>query len=225
MASHIDYIRSIIINENLIHLENSLDRISLKRLDESPLKKAVLEVYEDLGGVGDLPNVDYEIDIELFQKGIIIDDDLHFNKYRTITLRSSIYDMMPEFPRDSYRRYCRTHEKQCLKAGSNGILWSNTISEKHFGKSNDNGDLGLTGSSAWKMRAYQDYLADLSSCIFDHKIVRISMYDTLLIGGKLTQLRELIISRKPENERHIISLIKQKISASNVRIDPFGKKI
>ena len=225
MASTIDYLKEVFIEEGLIPVEGEFEKLNSERLNDSPLRKAALEVFEDLDGQGDeLPLIDYRFDFELFGKAIILDDDIHFNRYRTFTMRSSIYDMLPEFPRDNYRRYCRTYETQCLKSASNGAMWSTPFAEKYFGKSNDNGDLGLTGSSVWKYRAYIDFIVDMSAMIFDYKIYRISIYDTLMIGGQIKTLKDLLSSRNPENKKYLASFFKKKISAITANGDHLFKK-
>ena len=225
MANYIDYLKQLLVEEGLVHLDDSLEKLTSKRLDDSPFKKAAKEIYEELGGIGaELPPIDYSFDIELMDKGVIIDGDIHFNKYRIFTFRSDLYDMIDGFPLQNYRRFCRTYEKECLKAASYGSMWSSNHAKKFFGESNDAGDLGLNGSNEWKLRAYQDFIVDLSSMIFDYKIFRISIYDNVLIGGKLIPLKELLMSRKKENEKYIISFFRKKISPPKSNGDHLFKK-
>ncbi len=51
MNNNIEYIREILTEDNLLHLEGHLEKLTSKRLKDSPFRKAALEVFEDLDGL------------------------------------------------------------------------------------------------------------------------------------------------------------------------------
>ena len=70
-----------------------------------------------------------------------MDEELHFNRYRLITLNSSIYNSYRYFSIGKYKEYCRLYENKCLSFGKYGNKWMSNSSEKFFLKSNDYGVL------------------------------------------------------------------------------------
>ena len=68
-----------------------------------------------------------------------------------------------------------------MKAGRYGEKWCNSSTEKLFGKSSINGDLNGNGSSRWKQRAFYDFLKDISYLFMDINIIRISVWDEIII--------------------------------------------
>jgi hypothetical protein len=45
-------------------------------------------------------------DMEFDGIAVEFDEYLHFNRYRSITLKSSVYEDLRGFPSDDYQRYC-----------------------------------------------------------------------------------------------------------------------
>jgi hypothetical protein len=94
-----------------------------------------------------------------FDKVVVeLDEQRHFNRYRSLTLESSIYSHLPQFPLQLYKDLCVKHEEQCLKAGGFGGNWSNPSCEKDFGKASEPKKLSGNGSPRWKQRAFYDFL-------------------------------------------------------------------
>src|SRR5687767_11147437 len=113
-------------------------------------------VYRQLGGI--LPEFPMwrtttGWDIEFNGLAVELDEYLHFNRYRAVTLASSLYAGLQRFPMAQYRAYCRTREPYCLKAGGYGGKWSNSSCEAQFGLAATNRDLEGNGSPRWKQRA------------------------------------------------------------------------
>ena len=222
MSSQTEYILHVLEKNGVIHTPNTLPRLSMTKLKPSKFYEEVKAVYKDLGGLkDDLPFDLNDFDMELFSKALVIDDSTHFNVYRAKTLQSPLYDLLPEIDSNSYKRLCRQYAKDCLLAASHSELWTNKASERHFGESNETGDLGLNGSSAWKMRAFIDFLTDVSGLILPYKVVRISVYDSLMIGGKITSLKSVLLSRKEENEKIIHSYFARKLGLIKKDIKQF----
>lgn len=75
--------------------------------------------FQDLGG----DNLDgwptsWKIDMKLEDGTFLeLDEYLHFNRYRLLTLESQLYKTLPAFPLQAYKDYCTRHEPQCYKAG------------------------------------------------------------------------------------------------------------
>lgn len=225
MASHIDHIKAILQKNEVVSVPNSLPRLTIKQLKSSPHYEEIKEVYQDLGGQkADLPFGLNAFSVELFNKALVIDDATHFNSYRTQTLRSDIYDDISGIDLQAYRRICRQEQRACLAAASHSLLWTDKASERHFGESNASGDLGLNGSSAWKMRAFIDFLTDTTSLILPYEVVRISIYDSLMISGKIVPLKEVLLSRKEENEKIIFSYLSRKLGLVKKDINQFMKE-
>lgn len=77
---------------------------------------------------------------------IELDEQLHFNDYRLITLNSPLYNEIKSFPLEIYKDYCARYKENCLKAGSHGGKWSNVSCEKMFGLAQRKGLLNGNGS-------------------------------------------------------------------------------
>lgn len=141
-------------------------------------KEEIKKIYKELGGV--LPDVNYNFrgyDIELPNFIIELDEELHFNRYRRVTLNSSVYNNFFNFEVNKYKNWCIEHEKECIKKGKGQQRWQNSSSDSQFGGSDERGILGELGSSRWKQRALYDLIKDAFSIDFGIPIIRISIYD------------------------------------------------
>ncbi|WLQ06124.1 DUF7255 family protein [Arthrobacter oryzae] len=111
---------------------------------------------------------------------IEFDEDLHFNRYRSLSLATP---WTPDLPwSEAYARYAVEMEDMCLRAGSHGKKWANDSSDKMFGGSDERGILGPLGSSRWKQRAVYDALKDVYALHTPGVVLaRVSIHDE--IGG------------------------------------------
>lgn len=126
-------------------------------LARSDLAAEVKRVYQALGGC--LPEFPLNIrswDIEFEGHAVELDEQLHFNRYRALTLESELYSRLPAFPLIAYRDYCFEFEDECLRAGSYGGKWTNPSCEKQFGAAGAPKDLAGAGAPRWKQRAFYD---------------------------------------------------------------------
>lgn len=196
MASIQEFLRHALEKENWPHKEGFLPRKTHQQITKSPWHPLLEEVYQELGGQATPPPASLHFTAELPGWALMLDTEISFNRYRSITLRSELYDELPSFPINNYRRYCRMYEKDCIKVASAGKLWTNHEAEKHFGKSEAPGDLGLNGAAGWKLRAYQEFYIDLVQLMLPYKIMRMSVYDQLMVSGKMVKLKELLLSQK-----------------------------
>lgn len=156
----------------------------------------IMRRYQKLGGVPPEypPGIGaYDISTEGFD--IELDEYLHFNRYRQITLESTIYDKLPKFPMTLYYEWCRLEceaERKCLRAGSYGKKWRTNSSDRQFGVSNVPGGLSGNGSSRWKQRAFNDYRKDVLQLLNGHPLVRISIYDTVIADNVKITIEQIL---------------------------------
>ena len=120
---------------------------------------------------------------------IELDEEQHFNRYRTITLSCPEYLRMPWFPLSPYQDYCLTFEPLCLAKASHLGYWSTMGSVKTFGPPGPKGVLTGSGSPRWKQRAYYDYLRDIIPLVCPVlRVARLSIYDNIGTPGSCVPL-------------------------------------
>lgn len=158
----------------------------------SELKNEFLVVFKNLGGIEEHYNYRGRVDLVFNNMVIELDEQLHFNRYRINTLESSLYDLLPKFPHQEYLNYCRSYESECLKSGKHGGRWSNSSCDRMFGKANSEGKLDQNGSSRWKQRAFNDFVKDASYLITNIPVVRLSIYQNILIDDRSYSLGEAL---------------------------------
>lgn len=158
-------------------------RVAYPRLSDlrhSDLAPAVSNVYRALGGKLDEAPLNLRAwDIEFEGMAVELDECLHFNRYRLITLMSPAYSSLPRFPLAVYQQYCRDYESQCLRDGSWGGRWSNSSCDAQFGKAGPKKQLIGSGASRWKQRAYYDFVKDLSPNIVESTVTRLAVWDEI----------------------------------------------
>lgn len=224
MAFPVQYIKEILERDGILSSGSGTHRqLTRAKFEQSKLRGDILEVYEDLGGKTALPPFEARpFDLEFMTKVVLFDDEPWFNRYRMITLRSEIYEKS-KLPVQTYRKWCRNEEKECLKGGLSPNVWTNREAESYFGKSEDPGDFGLNGSAGWKLKAWKDYLADISGKLGHYEVVRIPIYEEIMIEGKLKRFKDFLLYRKPEDEKYIASFMRRKLGMEII-IDPFGEE-
>jgi len=174
--------------------------------------KSVRETYEALGGMQDFPRINFHVPfIEFGRFCVLLDEPLHFNRYRAKTLRSPFYESLSSFPLMKYRTYCRKHEVECIKAGTSNPHWTNMEAEYHFGPSQESGDLGLKGSAGWKLNAYKDLLIDIISRHRKIRVLRIAVWDDLMINRSLKKFNEILRSPGSQETEQILKHVERKI--------------
>jgi hypothetical protein len=168
-----------------------LPRPTFNEVKRSEFSDEVFRVYKQIGGVReDFPLRLGSWDIEIVGTAIELDESLHFNRYRSLTLQSPLYRYLPHFPLPDYIKYCRRHELECLKAGSYGGKWSNDSCESQFGRASVHRDLDGNGAPRWKQRAFYDFVKDLTPLLLKVNLVRISIWDHVNVNG--SSILELI---------------------------------
>ncbi|GAB4330239.1 MAG: hypothetical protein OHK0038_04460 [Flammeovirgaceae bacterium] len=209
--------------QNLLldNFPRAIDKIPVLQWDDLKNSEYVIEArkcYYQLGGKFANPLVSlplWDVELEKEEKGVAIqlDEVLHFNQYREQTLRMPIYQNIKGFQVSKYLQYCQKYSHECLKAGLAGDLWTHEIAEKQFGKGEGAGQLFGKGSPAWKWRAFQDYLQDVSSLILPLKLIRVSVWEELMIGGKLFKLNDILLNPQEQTAKAFVQFISRKIQS------------
>ena len=194
---------------------------------KSDLKSEIECVYGKLDGI--LPSSPLKLhpwDTEFDGIAVELDEELHFNRYRSITLKSAIYARLPSFPLVDYQRYCSEREKMCLKAGSYGGKWSNKSTQAQFGEASQPKDLSGNGSPRWKQRAFYDFVKDLSPLLLiDVKVSRVAVWDTLVVAESTKTVREILAASmrqsaptafREASSAALAALVKERAAQKNV---------
>ncbi len=145
------------------------------------LQDELKDLFHRLGGTPELPSLkpgswDLSFDHQLV---VELDEELHFNRYRALSLAASWARSLPWTT--EYQVFCERHEADCTSSGSWGKRWTNPSCERMFGLGARPGDLAEPGAPRWKQRALYDALKDTAPDIGQLRFARISVYD--LIGG------------------------------------------
>lgn len=212
MSAHIEFLINLCEKNVHLHEEGQLTLPKWEIFEKFGYTKEIQEVFDDLGGQGDFTKINWRRPtIELPRRAIVLDEAYDFNRYRTVSLRAPSYERITHISAPNYRRYSQQYESECLKSGINGPKWTNHQAEAIFGRSEAPGDLGLNGSAMWRMRAFQNFMLDLTTLVTPYPIVRISVYENLMVSGKLVQFRDLLRSRTADTERLVWQFIERKM--------------
>lgn len=153
----------------------------------------ILDVYRELGGKEQqFPLRLRAWDFEVNGIAVELDEQLHFNAYRAMTLQSKLYDRLPKFPLQEYQAFCVQRSHECLKAGSYGGKWTNPSCEKQFGPAAPSGDLSGNGAPRWKQRAFYDFVKDISPLLIGIRIVRLSIWDSVGVKGQNILIKDAV---------------------------------
>lgn len=136
---------------------------------------ALMGIYRQLGGTAEVLSAgrwDFSAGALLIE----LDEQEHFNRYRTLTLESPWAGSLPWTT--DYGLYCRSMEAKCRAYSG---YWSNPSADRQFGGSDAPGIHGPLGTSRWKQRAVYDALRDAWAVATCRPLARISIYDT--VGG------------------------------------------
>lgn len=187
--------------------------VNPKFLDEKG-KQWLKEIFAELGGRASFLLLDnLKFDLRLGRNLIVWDDELHFNRYRLKTLRSEMYSEWSFSFTEGHKRLCRTYEKECLKAGMQHRVWNGPpVSKSAFGEASDPGDFSGNGAIGWKLLAYNDAQYDLQTRIHGYKLIRLCPYETLMTGGSLKRLDQLLVNPKEEQRAMLFNWLKRKIA-------------
>ena len=202
----------LILREGEVDFERDFElEIVSKYLDQKG-QNWLAEIYEDLGGFGEIPLLEkLKFDFKIGRNLFVYDEELHFNRYRLVTFRSELYTEL-NFPfSEMQKRLCRTYEKDCLKVGLQQRIWNGAPIAKHcFGEASEPGDFSGNGAIGWKLTAYNDAQFDLQTRIHGYKLYRITPFETLMTGGSLKRLDQLLINPKEEQRAMLLNWFNRK---------------
>ncbi len=186
--------------------------VATAELSGTRYENDLMEAYKLLEGRATFPDIKFQAGfLEFGRFYVVLDDVSHFNRYRAKTLKLDFYEQLKSFPLAKYRIYSRNFEAECLKAAASGQLWSNAEAEKHFGHSQVSGDLGLSGSAGWKLTALKDVAVDLIARKRKMRMLRIAVWDDLMIQHNLKRLNELLMSPRSAETEAILKLVEGRL--------------
>ncbi len=171
------------------------DKVTLSRptwddLVVAGVAREVIRVYRMLGGIHEQPRIaPGPWDLQIDEVAIELDEETHFNRYRALTLDSSLYRRLDHLDAGAYRAWCASREAACLTYGK---YWSTSSSEREFGPPGPRASLSGRGAPRWKQRAFYDLIKDLSPIVGHLKVTRVSIYDTVSCRGSAETLDELL---------------------------------
>jgi hypothetical protein len=170
-------------------------------------------VLEDLGGKGSFPLFEkVPVDFKFGRTLILWDEELVFNRYRGITFRSDLYEEFQFTFLEGHKRLCRTYEKEALKVGMQQRIWEGPpLATRVFGQPSEPGDFHGLGATGWKLIAYNHLQVDLLTRIHGYKLIRLSPYETIMTGGSLKRLDQLLINPKEEQRSMLFAWLMRKL--------------
>ena len=190
-------------------LQNLMTRAGFQLADEAPpaprfdalpadAQEQVAEVFGVMGGQTPMPRLrpgawDLAFNGELV---VELDEELHFNRYRSQTLQSPWATALPW--RDTYLEHCDDFENECLAAGKWGKRWTTPSCESMFGPPIPPGVLDGLGSPRWKQRALYDAVKDIAALHSrTPRLCRLSVWDR--VGD--TRIADALAGRRPSRVR------------------------
>jgi hypothetical protein len=209
------------LQNNLTELLNSVGTLtdgalSYPRVEDvaaSGLKDEIERVYRSLGGVLQVIPLNLcSWDIKWNGMAIELDECLHFNRYRSLTLKSGSYGLLRAFPLPDYLDFCTKYEDKCLRAGSYGKKWSSPSAEAQFGDASQPGDLVGNGSPRWKQRAFYDFVKDLSPLLINVTVVRVPVWDTVVESGRRRTVVDVLKSPSDASPDALAALIQKRVA-------------
>ncbi len=187
-------------------------KLSTTELIGTRFESDLLEAYKLLEGKATFPDIKFQVGfLEFGRFFVVLDDVSHFNRYRAKTLGLDFYEQLLSFPLAQYRIYSRNFETECLKAAASGQLWTNAEAEKHFGHSQVSGDLGLSGSSGWKLTALKDVALDLIARKRKMRMLRLAVWEDVMILHQLKRLNDLLMSPRVAETEAILKLVDKRM--------------
>ena len=159
---------------------NKFQKPNYSDFSNSKFHNEIESTYKKLNGQLEVYPIAFKgFDIQIPNCIVELDEAQHFNRYRSLTLDSTIYKTNNSFSTSDYKKFCKEFEDDCLQKGDYGQYWKTDSTEKQFGISSPEGILTGNGSSRWKQRAFYDFLRDVSQQIGNYKLIRISIHQKI----------------------------------------------
>lgn len=146
----------------------------------------------------------------MLQDGLLVelDEELHFNRYRALTLGAPWAADLPW--REDYLRYCSQNESACVAAAKWGKRWTNPSCERLFGVAGPAGSFEGNGAPRWKQRALYDAIKDAFALSQqEYRLARVAVYDD--IDGRT--LEEVLRSPRPDDAEAVAELVRSRMSS------------
>jgi hypothetical protein len=172
------------------------------------LRAEVMDLYRHFGGQSEPLLRPGAWDLSFTGNLVIeLDEELHFNRYRAVSLSTSWSKPLPWTA--EYQKLCERHEAECRSAGSWGKRWSNASCARMFGDGGPPGDLSGAGAPRWKQRALYDSLKDLVTTLDnDISLARVSVYDLV----ENTTLGSIVEERSTVNPKNLRAFVEARTS-------------
>ena len=211
--STLDYLAKITAAQGTAVFPTRAARLNSRHWIKLPQAPQVEEVYKNLGGTGNCQEIGFSLPegIETEKVRLSLDGSLHFNRYRAITLQSPVYEVHGASWRDSFRRNCRSQERECLKDGVREGIWTSREAELHFGRASESGDFSGAGAAGWRLNVFREFLADVYLFNQPSQHKRISLYERLMIQGKLLPLQQLLLSRAEASQHYLVKYLSRQL--------------
>src|SRR3989304_741471 len=203
-----------ILSKQLYRVEDrQIQFPSYRDIEKSKYKEEVIRIYKLLGGINEkFPFNLRKWDMEVDGIAVELDEYLHFNRYRALTLKSNIYNNLNVFPWKEYSEYCIKYEDDCLDVGGWGGKWSNNSCEKQFGPPSSKGDMTGNGAPRWRQRAFYDYVKDLSPLTIGVSVARISIWDTIKLNNKNILVKNILTDNITEAGAGLYKLLRERVN-------------
>ncbi|QKS13977.1 hypothetical protein HUN58_14955 [Curtobacterium sp. Csp1] len=113
------------------------------------IRTEILDLYRSLGGLAPEPQIrPGPWDLSYGDVVVELDEDFHFNRYRTLTLLAPFASTLPWAV--DYRRHSTEQEH---RSGTGGRRWTNPSAERMFGSADAEMVFLDVGAPRWKQRA------------------------------------------------------------------------
>lgn len=140
-----------------------------------PLAGELFDLYHQLGGkLADPAFRPGAWDLPYSNVIVELDEDMHFNRYRTLTLQARFAAALPWAA--AYRQHAGAHER---RAGTGGRRWTSPSSERMFGPADEKWVFNRGGAPRWKQRALYDAIKDAAAAAGLVQLARVSIYDAV----------------------------------------------
>lgn len=209
----LQYLADIVATQGIAVFPCRIEKLNSRHFKKMQEASEIEDIYKQLGGRGQCWNIEFPLPegIETEQVRLSLDGPLQFNRYRAATLNSPIYDKQMPGWLETYRRNCRSQERECLKDGVREGVWTNREAEFYFGEAQQAGDFFGPGAPAWKLEAFRQFLADIYLFRSPQRHIRLSLYERLMIQGKLVALQQLLLSRSETNQHYLIRYLSRQL--------------
>lgn len=181
----------------------------LQDIGKAGFEATVNATYKSLGGV--LTSAELNLrpwDLEFDGVAVELDEYLHFNRYRAITLQAPEYALLPRFPNAVYQDFCHRFELLCLGAGGYGGKWSKPSCERQFGVGSAPKVLEGGGAPRWKQRAFYDFVKDLAPLVVGVKVARVAIWDVVMDSGTRRLVKDILVQPTTGSAEALAELVR-----------------